>query len=115
MSGLQPVKRPAQKFVFLKEKTYVDLSKLSAVKDFFEQLKPINNGHNLFRLGRDGEGAFLVPDDIKGISALNSPGCDNNIKFESEIYKMFNVTSVVMDTLEQKPSKWVRRYRFWKN
>jgi len=87
MSGLQPVERLAKKFVFSKGKNFVDLSELSAVKDFFKQLKPINNGQELFRLGREGDGAYLVPDVIKGISGLISPGCDNNIKFESKIYK----------------------------
>ena len=103
MSGLQTVKRLAQKYVFSKGKTIVDLSDLSAIKDFFEQLRPIDNGHELFRLGGDGDGAYLVPDDIKGISKLISPGCDNNIKFETEIYKKFDVSSVVLDTLDKKP------------
>ena len=45
-------------------------------------LSPVEAGHQLIRLGGDGDGGYLVPDDIEGIVACLSPGTDDRVSFE---------------------------------
>jgi hypothetical protein len=37
----------------------------------------------LIRLGADGDGGYLVPDDLEDVAACFSPGVDDRASFES--------------------------------
>jgi hypothetical protein len=39
-----------------------------------ERLYPVEGGHPLIRVGPDGDGGYLLPDDLSGIVACFSPG-----------------------------------------
>jgi hypothetical protein len=48
-------------------------------------IRPISTDRNLIRLGGDGDGGYLVPDDLDGIEACFSPGVSNIATFEEHL------------------------------
>lgn len=49
------------------------------------RLHPLLTEHPLIRLGCEGDGGYLVPDDLDGIAACFSPGVDNRATFETSL------------------------------
>lgn len=45
-------------------------------------LSPVAAGHKLVRIGEQGDGGYLLPDDLHDIVACLSPGTDDRISFE---------------------------------
>jgi hypothetical protein len=54
----------------------------SLLNEFFKKVHPVDSGHSLVRLGGDGDGGYLVPDDLEGVSACFSPGVLDVASFE---------------------------------
>lgn len=54
------------------------------VRDFISLLKPITTNHNLVRIGGEGDGGYLVPDDLNNINGCFSPGVCEVANFELE-------------------------------
>jgi hypothetical protein len=52
---------------------------------FIHRLKPVETGHPLIRLGGDGDGGYLVPDDLVGIQRCFSPGVGPTSAFEHSL------------------------------
>ncbi|MFM7264392.1 MAG: FkbM family methyltransferase [Cyanobium sp.] len=50
-----------------------------------QQLKPVDTGVELIRLGPRGDGGYLLPDDLNGIAACFSPGVHTQIAFDTDI------------------------------
>lgn len=48
-------------------------------------LRPVDAGHRLVRIGADGDGGYLLPDDLDGIRACFSPGVDRQATFENDL------------------------------
>lgn len=48
-------------------------------------LKPVKTEHQLIRIGGNGDGGYLVPDDLAGITACFSPDVSDVAEFEREI------------------------------
>ena len=63
-------------------KTTIDKGR---ILDFLAMTPPIQTEHDLVRLGGDGDGGYLVPDDIEGITACFSPGVSRVAAFEEEL------------------------------
>ncbi len=55
------------------------------LKRFLEALKPTKTNINLTRIGGDGDGGYLVPDDLDGIQACFSPGVSDIATFEQDL------------------------------
>ncbi len=49
-----------------------------------KKLKPIETQFELIRLGGEGDGGYLVPDDLGEIEACYSPGVGNSVSFEKD-------------------------------
>ncbi|TLV01270.1 FkbM family methyltransferase [Dyadobacter luticola] len=56
------------------------------VLQFIESLHPYNPGMELIRIGGNGDGGYLVPDDLEGIDACFSPGVYMVSEFEIDCY-----------------------------
>jgi len=56
------------------------------VTSFIKNLHPKQTNFKLIRLGPDGDGGYLVPDDLDNIEACFSPGVDLISDFEQECY-----------------------------
>lgn len=50
--------------------------------DWISSLRPLAIDSNLIRLGPNGDGGYLVPNDLEGINLLLSPGVDVESGFE---------------------------------
>lgn len=55
------------------------------VRRVVESLRPVDPGIPLIRIGADGDGGYLVPDDLDGIAACFSPGVDRQASFETAL------------------------------
>jgi hypothetical protein len=55
---------------------------LEKVSSLIQELHPIQGGAPLVRLGADGDGGYLVPDDFDGVTACFSPGVSDIAEFE---------------------------------
>jgi hypothetical protein len=55
------------------------------VRRVLRSLRPIDGGYELIRLGPDGDGGYLVPDDLVGIEYAFSPGVSTESGFEAAL------------------------------
>ncbi len=63
----------------------ISITKLTAendLKTLIQKLRPVTTDFNLIRLGPDGDGGYLVPNDLEGIEACFSPGVGPSSGFE---------------------------------
>jgi len=58
------------------------------VDKFFNMIKPVSTIFSLKRIGGDGDGGYLLPNDLDGIVACFSPGVAFSSSFEYEIAEM---------------------------
>lgn len=66
-------------------KTYPTfLTDKNTLQAFMNKLHPVHPGKELIRLGPQGDGGYLVPDDLAGIEACFSPGVDFVSGFEKD-------------------------------
>ena len=54
----------------------------AAVRALLRRLAPVETDRPLVRLGPDGDGGYLVPDDLDGVAACFSPGVSTESGFE---------------------------------
>jgi hypothetical protein len=67
-------------------------------------LKPYYSGIDLIRVGGDGEGGYLVPDDLEGIKYCFSPGVSDVANFELYLAEKHNIKSFMIDaSVENAP------------
>lgn len=62
-----------------------------------EILRPKPSPFPLVRIGINKDGAYLLPDDLKGIRACFSPGVNNFKDFEDELLEKFEIVSHMCD------------------
>lgn len=63
----------------------------------FDVLKPKPSPHELIRIGGRIDGAYLVPNDLAGITDCFSPGVNNRKNFEDELAQKYDVKSHMCD------------------
>ncbi|MBI1262412.1 MAG: hypothetical protein GC184_11875 [Rhizobiales bacterium] len=67
-------------------------------------LKPVATQHELIRLGSDGDGGYLVPDDLDGVTACFSPGVFDNASFELDVATRYHIPCHMADhSVDQAP------------
>lgn len=81
---------------------------------FFNTLNPINNGHQLIRIGSNSDGGYLSPDDLNEISWCISPGVALNWDFEEMLWHDLNIPSYMLDYSVDLPSNLNFNYKFEK-
>jgi hypothetical protein len=85
--------------------------------DFFSlltYLRPINNGHELIRIGGISDGGYLVPNDLSGIAACISPGVAETMDFELDIWEKFKIPSLMYDASIDTPTQLNPGQKFFK-
>lgn len=55
------------------------------LEDFLTSVRPINTEHELIRVGANGDGGYLVPNILKDIDFVFSPGVANTATFEEAL------------------------------
>jgi hypothetical protein len=58
------------------------MTKEAALAPFVRSLRPVTTGHELIRIGGEGDGGYLLPDDLGGITHCFSPGVSTTATFE---------------------------------
>jgi len=62
----------------------VAMTPASEIRGLMQKLRPLETSIPLIRLGPNGDGGYLVPDDLAGIRACFSPGVSDISGFESD-------------------------------
>lgn len=72
---------------------------------FIDLIKPVDTGHKLIRFGNPhGDGGYLVPDDLDGITSCFSPGVEGMVEFEKDMAKRGIVCHLADGTLSSPPA-----------
>lgn len=70
-------------------------------------LKPVATEHPLFRAGGDGDGGYLIPDDLEGVSTCFSPGVNGMVAFDEAMIargmRVFQIDASIEDTPLKHP------------
>ncbi len=62
----------------------VPMTDYNNLQSLIKKLHPMSTGHELIRLGPNGDGGYLVPNDLVGIEACFSPGVCEVSDFEKD-------------------------------
>jgi hypothetical protein len=85
--NIRTIKRTIKNF-FLKFNILLTKTTQEAdLKKLIKLLKPKTTNFKLIRVGGDSDGGYLIPDDLKGIKSLFSPGVSNVSSFEEDLIK----------------------------
>lgn len=60
-------------------------SQLAAVADFLKLVHPVSTDRPLIRIGGNGDGGYLIPDDLEGVKYCFSPGVSTTASFEEHL------------------------------
>jgi hypothetical protein len=73
------------------------------VRELIASLRPLQSGVPLIRLGGNGDGGYLIPDDLDGIEYCFSPGVNRTADFENALANR-GIRSFLADySVEQPP------------
>lgn len=75
-------------------------------------LRPQSSGHELIRIGPDGDGGYLVPDDLEGIAHCFSPGVYDSADFELHLAQDYGVDCYLADASVAKSPVDHARFTF---
>lgn len=81
---------------------------------FVTKFGPKSVGKDLIRIGGKGDGGYLIPDDLDGISACFSPGVDVTSTFEEELSTKYDIKSYMVDFSVDKPPVENKLFQFEK-
>jgi FkbM family methyltransferase len=65
--------------------------------EVFKLLRPKPSAHPLMRIGGNRDGSYLVPDDLRGITACFSPGVNNFKYFEDFLVENYDIDCHMCD------------------
>jgi hypothetical protein len=88
-------------------------TELSRITNLLSQLYPISCSKPLIRLGPKGDGGYLVPDDLDGISACLSPGVSKVSGFEKDCAEL-GMEVFMADASVDAPAEEHPRFHFVK-
>ena len=86
------------------------------IKKLFKKLLPFNIDIELIRVGENGDGGYLIPNDLKNIKYCYSAGIGKLTKFEKDLYEIYNIKSIMVDPLEipykflPKESTYIKKF-----
>lgn len=91
---------------------YIGKSKsLIEIRELIELLHPVKV--DLIRVGGNGDGGYLIPNDLKDIKACFSPGVSTTSTFESEL-EFFGIFSYLADYSVDAPTNLSKNHIFLK-
>lgn len=79
------------------------LAPLDGVVETVRLLRPKAFEGNLIRVGGEGDGGYIVPDDLAGIGACFSPGVSTVADFEIDLKTRFGIPSFLADASVSGP------------
>jgi hypothetical protein len=79
---LKTIKKLTHELLLKRHRIIVNTTSDTRLREFFNMVRPVATSQALIRLGGAGDGGYLVPDDLEGISACFSPGVSILSDFE---------------------------------
>ena len=76
------IKKIANQMLLRRQRSIVPTTSPLLLRNFLKMVQPVATNHPLIRLGCEGDGGYLVPDDLEGIAACFSPGVSTVADFE---------------------------------
>jgi len=95
-------------------KSFAGATDKKDLERFIEKFRPRSIEKKLIRIGGRGDGAYLLPDDLSGISACFSPGVDVSSTFEEELAESYDIDSFMVDYSVDKPPIENKHFHFEK-
>ena len=89
------------------------LTDKTAVRALVQRLQPMSTSQPLIRLGPNGDGGYLVPDDLAGVEACFSPGVSLISGFEKDCAEM-GMQVFLADRSVEQPAEMHKRFHFIK-
>ena len=88
---------------------YVDgVTPMGRMQRLVEKIRPVRSIFPLIRIGGAHDGGYLVPDDLKGISACFSPGVEVNASFEIDLLLKTGIESHLADfSVDHSPPNFI--------
>lgn len=83
--------------VVIENSKYSPYSRDEDILNAIKKIVPVGCSKELVRIGGDGDGAYLVPDDFNGIEACFSPGTSSCKEFEDDLAKKYEIKSFLSD------------------
>ncbi len=83
------------------------------VRALLGRLSPVSTARELVRLGPEGDGGYLVPDDLDGIEACFSPGVNEVSGFEKDCADL-GMDVFLADKSVSQPAEAHERFHFTK-
>ncbi|MBG6173772.1 hypothetical protein IWQ55_001977 [Labrenzia sp. EL_208] len=105
------------KFLYEDKRPRSRVSEPDDLVEFIKMLRPKPTSHELVRIGEEGDGGYLVPDDFQGIGFCFSPGVSVKASFEEELASRYSIKSflgmTVSKTRRCSTSSFRLRRSFW--
>lgn len=79
------VERSLRSYLLRRKRLVCKTVEHSQLWTFLASCYPVQTQHPLIRIGAQGDGGYLVPDDLVGIDACFSPGVAHVAKFEEQL------------------------------
>lgn len=73
-------------------------------KEFWNSLRPVDNGHELVRIGNSNDGGYLLPKDFEGVTCCISPGVSAIMDFEKQLLRDYGIPSILLDASIEEPN-----------
>lgn len=67
------------------------------IREFLSIISPRSSGHKLIRIGKAGDGSYLLPNDLEGVVACYSPGVNNFKDFEDCLVNRYGIECHMCD------------------
>lgn len=101
---LKTIKKLTYQLLLKRHRTIVNTTSATHLREFFNMVRPVVTNHPLIRLGCEGDGGYLVPDDLDGISACFSPGVSVLSDFELALARRGVPCFLTDHSVERAPS-----------
>ena len=79
---------------------------------FVNSIAPIDNGHELVRVGPASDGSYLLPDDLNGVALNISPGVGETFQFETALLQEYGIPSMMVDASVDCPPNLPKEMEF---
>jgi len=83
------------------------------IKNFLKTTRPVGSGIELIRIGGPGDGGYLLPNDLEGITAIYSPGVSDVSDFEF-FFAEKDIECYLLDYSVESPALIHNKFNFSK-
>jgi len=112
MRSLSYIKKSILSFLYIRGIRIARVTNIELVTELIRKLHPIEAP--LVRIGGEGDGGYLVPDELQGIKTCFSPGVSTNSSFEYELSIKYDIKSYLADFSVESPTLMSKNFDFIK-